>query len=55
MSREEKEKLLNQKMENIRRKNEELRKRHQVRYVRFVASLCVEDAVDFMTLFGLLI
>ncbi|XP_045624082.2 uncharacterized protein [Procambarus clarkii] len=29
MSREEKEKLLNQKMENIRRKNEELRKRHQ--------------------------
>ncbi|XP_068221539.1 coiled-coil domain-containing protein 9-like isoform X2 [Palaemon carinicauda] len=29
MSREEKEKLLSEKMENIRRKNEELRKRHE--------------------------
>lgn len=29
MSREEKEKLLNQRMESMRRKNEELRKRHE--------------------------
>ncbi|KAK7073146.1 hypothetical protein SK128_011363 [Halocaridina rubra] len=29
MSREEKEKLLNEKMENIRKRNEELRKRHE--------------------------
>ncbi|MPC34176.1 Coiled-coil domain-containing protein 9 [Portunus trituberculatus] len=48
MTQEEKEKYLNQKMENMRRKNEELLKRHQGhgQYQEYERWKAERDAID---------